>query len=260
MPPSFARPGSGVPLAALISIPYSYAAPQSFASVNVNGTLNILEACLRRKVKKVVHTSTSEVYGTALYTPIDEKHPLQGQSPYSASKIGADHLADSFFRSFELPVAVARPFNTFGPRQSARAVIPTIITQLLEGREELAMGSLTPVRDFNYVADTVAGFLAIAASPKTVGQVVNIGSGRGVTVGATAQAIMRLMGRKAAFRREGRRIRPPKSEVMRLICGNGKARKLLGWKPRHSLEEGLVHTISYLQTHLHDYKPGRYNI
>ncbi len=247
-------------LAALISIPYSYAAPQSFASVNVNGTLNILEACLRRKVKKVVHTSTSEVYGTALYTPIDEKHPLQGQSPYSASKIGADHLADSFFRSFELPVAVARPFNTFGPRQSARAVIPTIITQLLEGREELAMGSLTPVRDFNYVADTVAGFLAIAASPKTVGQVVNIGSGRGVTVGATAQAIMRLMGRKAAFRREGRRIRPPKSEVMRLICGNGKARKLLGWKPRHSLEEGLVHTISYLQTHLHDYKPGRYNI
>ncbi|MCX5796538.1 MAG: SDR family NAD(P)-dependent oxidoreductase [Elusimicrobia bacterium] len=247
-------------LAALIAIPYSYTAAGSYVAVNVTGTLNVLEACRRHKVRKLVHTSTSEVYGTARYVPIDEGHPLQGQSPYSATKIGADHLAESYFRSFGLPVAVIRPFNTFGPRQSARAVIPTIITQLLEGRQALELGSVTPVRDFNYVADTVSGFLAAAASPRSVGEVINIGSGRGVSVAQTAQTIMRLMGRKARIARSAARVRPERSEVMRLVCDNRKARRLLGWKPRWSLEEGLARTIDYLARNRADYKAGIYNL
>ena len=247
-------------LAALIAIPYSYAAPASYVSTNVSGTLNVLEACRRRNVRKLVQTSTSEVYGTALYAPIDEAHPLQGQSPYSASKIGADHLAESFFRSFGLPVAIARPFNTYGPRQSARAVIPTIICQLLRQPPELKLGSLKPVRDFNFVADTVEGFLAVAASPKSVGQAINLGSGRGVSVAETAALIARLLGLRARIKADKARLRPADSEVYRLICDNRKARRLLGWRPRYSLEEGLALTIDYIRRHRADYKAGVYNV
>ena len=247
-------------LAALIAIPYSYAAPASYVSTNVTGTLNVLEACRRHKVKKLVHTSTSEVYGTALYTPIDEKHPLQGQSPYSASKIGADQLAESYYRSFGLPVAICRPFNTFGPRQSSRAVIPTIISQLLQDPPRLPLGSTTPLRDFNFVADTVSGFLAVAASPKSVGQTINIGSGRTVSIGDTARLIMKLTGRKAKIETARERIRPERSEVLKLQCDNRKARKLLGWKPRYTLEQGLVRTIDYVKNHLSDYRADIYNV
>ena len=247
-------------LAALIAIPYSYEAPSSYVAANVTGTLNVLEACRRLKVAKLVHTSTSEVYGTAVYAPIDEKHPLQGQSPYSASKIGADHLAESFYRSFGLPVAIARPFNTYGPRQSARAVIPSIISQLLAGSDTLRLGALTPVRDFNFVADTVAGFLAVAASPKSVGQVVNLGSGRGVSVGDTVKLVMKLTGRRARVVTDGKRLRPDKSEVFKLICDSRKAKKLLGWAPRYTLEEGLVRTIDYIRRHPGLYKSGLYNV
>ncbi|HAH05436.1 MAG TPA: NAD-dependent dehydratase [Elusimicrobia bacterium] len=247
-------------LAALIAIPYSYAAPSSYAQTNVLGTLNVLDACRLAKAAKLVHTSTSEVYGTARYTPIDEEHPLQGQSPYSASKIGADQLALSFHRSFGLPVAVIRPFNAFGPRQSARAVLPTILSQLLSGYEELSLGSLSPVRDFSYVSDTVAGFLAVAASPKSVGEVINIGSGRGITVGEAAQAAMRVVGRKARIRKETARLRPPRSEVLRLIASNAKARRLLGWKPSVRFEDGLRLTARHIAGHLDDYKAGLYNV
>ncbi len=247
-------------LAALIAIPYSYAAPQSFLSVNAQGTLNVLEACLRHKIKKLVHTSTSEVYGTARYVPINEGHPLQGQSPYSASKIAADQLAESFHRCFGLPVAIARPFNTFGPRQSARAVIPTIVSQVLSGKPRLALGDLEPVRDFNYVADTVAGLLAVAEKKRAAGEVVNLGSGRGLAVREVAQRVLRLTGRKASFKREPARVRPGKSEVLRLVCDNRKAGRLLGWRPRFSLEKGLEATIAYMRGRLADYKPDRYQI
>ena len=247
-------------LAALIAIPYSYTAAASYVAANVQGTLNVLEACRRHRVRKLVHTSTSETYGTARYVPIDEAHPLQPQSPYSATKIGADCLALSYHSSFGLPVAVIRPFNTFGPRQSARAVIPTIITQLLAGRPALELGSVTPVRDFTYVADTVAGFLAVAASSKSVGEVINVGSGRGVTIAQTAQAAMRLMGCQARLRQARARVRPERSEVLRLVCDNRKARRLLGWKPRWSLDEGLARTIDYLTRNRSDYKAGLYNL
>lgn len=246
-------------LAALIGIPYSYAAPAQYVETNVRGTLHVLEACLRRKVSKLVHTSTSEVYGTARYVPIDEEHPRQGQSPYSAAKIGADALAESFHRSFGLPVAVARPFNTFGPRQSARAVIPTLAVQLLSGAEAVRVGSLTPVRDFNYVADTVSGFLAVASSPRSVGEDFNLGSGRGITVGATARLLMRLSGRKARLVEDAARVRPDRSEVMRLVCDRRKAGRLLGWRPRWSLEDGLAATLGYIGDRLDAYKAGRYN-
>jgi NAD dependent epimerase/dehydratase len=247
-------------LAALIAIPYSYVAPASYVQANVVGTLNVLEACRRHNVKKLVHTSTSETYGTALYTPIDEKHPMQGQSPYSASKIGADHLAESFYRSFELPVAIARPFNTFGPRQSARAVIPSIICQLLQDPPKLKLGSTSPVRDFNYVADTVSGFLAIAASPKSTGEVINLGSGRGVTIEQTAKIVMNLTGRKAPLATDRARVRPERSEVHKLICGNAKAKKLLGWRPRFTLEQGLALAVEYVRLHPQQYKAGLYNV
>lgn len=247
-------------LAAMIAIPYSYRAPGDFVSANVSGTLNILEACRRSGARRLVVTSTSEVYGTARYTPIDEAHPLQGQSPYSASKIGADHLAESYHRSFGLPVVILRPFNTFGPRQSARAVIPTIISQLLENPPKLALGSVGPVRDFNFVSDTVAGFLAAAEAPKAVGQTVNLGSGRGVTVKSVAEILMRLTGRSARVNMERRRIRPVHSEVHKLIGDNRKAARLLGWKPKVSLEEGLVRTVEYIRTHRAQYKPSLYNI
>jgi NAD dependent epimerase/dehydratase len=247
-------------LAALIAIPYSYTAPASYIAVNVGGTLNVLEACRRHKVKKLVHTSTSETYGTAIYAPIDEGHPLQGQSPYSASKIAADKLVESFHRSFGLPAAVARPFNTYGPRQSARAVIPTIISQALSGRPVIKLGSLSPVRDFNYVADTVSGFIAVAQSPRSIGEVVNLGSGRGVTIGHTATKILKLMDSPARLAREAQRVRPEKSEVFKLLCDNRKARKLLGWKPSHTLEQGLERTISHIRAHRGQYKDALYNV
>ncbi len=247
-------------LAALIAIPYSYIAPSSYVQTNVLGTLNTLEACRAAKVRKIIHTSTSEVYGTARYVPIDEKHPLQGQSPYSASKIGADQIAFSFHRSFGLPVTIVRPFNTFGPRQSARAVIPTILTQLLAGGSEIKLGSLSPVRDFNYVADTVAGFLAAASSRRGIGEVVNLGTGKGVTIGQTLAAAKRVTRRKITFRQERARVRPAKSEVMRLIASNRKARRLFGWKPLTRFETGLRLTADYLAANADSYKPQLYNV
>ena len=249
-------------LAAQIAIPYSYIAPASFVQANIVGTLNVLEACRDGRITRLVHTSTSEVYGTARYTPMDEGHPLQGQSPYSASKIAADKLAESYHRSFGLPVVTVRPFNTFGPRQSARAVIPTIISQLLSGVNRLTLGSLEPVRDLNYVSDTVEGFLTAALAPKAVGQVVNIGSGKGWSIRQVAEAVMRLLGpsRRIPFAQDSSRIRPEASEVFRLVCDNRRAKRLLGWSPRYSLEEGLVHTIEHIRQHLSDYKAEAYNI
>lgn len=247
-------------LAALIAIPYSYAAPQSYVSTNVAGTLNVMEACLRCKVQKVVHTSTSETYGTAIYTPIDEKHPLQGQSPYSASKIGADKIAESYYLSFNLPVATIRPFNTYGPRQSARAVIPTIISQILAGKKSIRLGSLTPVRDFNFVKDTVEGFVGIACAEKSVGELINVGFGKGITIGKLAETLVSLIGKEVEITCDAERVRPEKSEVMELICANQKALELTGWQPRHTLEGGLRETITFVESHLHRFNPDIYNI
>ncbi len=209
---------------------------------------------------KLVQTSTSEVYGTAQFVPITEEHPLQGQSPYAATKIGADQLALSFERSFGLPVAVCRPFNTYGPRQSARAVIPSIACQLLQDKPALNLGSLSPVRDFNFVADTVEGFLAVAASRRSIGEVINIGSVRGVTIGQTVRLLMKITGRKSEIKEDRARLRPARSEVMKLLCGNAKARKLTGWRPRVTLEQGLSRTAEYVRAHLADYKAGLYNV
>jgi len=247
-------------LGALIAIPYSYAAPSSYVAVNVQGTVNVLEAARRSGARRVVHTSTSETYGTARYVPMDEEHPLQGQSPYSASKIGADKLAESYHRSFGLPVVTVRPFNTYGPRQSARAVIPTILTQLLAGRPALRLGSLTPVRDFTYVDDTVDGFLRAARAPRAVGEVVNLGSGRGVSVGELARRAAGVCGVRCRLVRERQRVRPKDSEVMRLVCDARKARRLLGWKPQVNLDQGLERVRRYLAAHLDRYKPERYNV
>ena len=246
-------------LAALIGIPYSYVAPESYVNTNIKGTLNVMQACLDHDVTRVVHTSTSETYGTAIYTPIDEKHPLQGQSPYSASKIGADKMAESFYCSFGLPVTTIRPFNTFGPRQSTRAVIPTIITQALTGNT-VKLGSLTPVRDLTYVADTANGFIKFAESKKTVGMTVNTGSGRGVTIGELAEIIIKQVNPKAKIVCEEKRVRPEKSEVMELLCDNRLARDLAGWQPRHTLEEGLALTVAWMREHLTLYKPGIYTV
>lgn len=246
-------------LAALIGIPYSYVAPESYINTNIKGTLNVMQACLDYEVTRVVHTSTSEVYGTAQYTPIDEKHPLQGQSPYSASKIGADKIAESFFCSFGLPVTTIRPFNTFGPRQSTRAVIPTIITQALTGNT-VKLGSLTPIRDLTYVADTANGFINLAESKKTVGMTVNTGTGRGVTIGKLAEIIIQQVNPKARIVCEEKRVRPEKSEVMELLCDNRSARDLAGWKPKYTLEEGLSRTIDWMKEHIASYKPGLYTV
>lgn len=247
-------------LAALIAIPYSYIAPQSYVTTNVIGTLNVMQACRDYGVVKVVHTSTSEIYGTAIYTPIDEKHPLQGQSPYSASKIGADKIAESYFCAFNLPVATIRPFNTYGPRQSARAVIPTIISQILAGKNKINIGSLTPVRDFNFVKDTVEGFLHVAKSERTVGEVVNIGSGKGITIGDLAKSIMLIMGRDVEIACDEMRVRPENSEVMELICANQKAAALADWRPRYTLEAGLRETVAFIERNLHLYKTDIYNV
>lgn len=246
-------------LAALIGIPYSYIAPESYINTNIRGTLNVMQACLDHDVTRVVHTSTSETYGTAIYTPIDEKHPLQGQSPYSASKIGADKIAESFFCSFELPVTTIRPFNTFGPRQSTRAVIPTIITQALTG-DTVKLGSLTPVRDLTFVADTVNGFIKFAESKKTVGRTVNTGSGRGVTIGELAEIIISQVNPRAKIICEEKRVRPGKSEVMELLCDNRLALELAGWKPEYTLEEGLAETIAWMKENMALYKQGTYTV
>ncbi len=247
-------------LAALIAIPYSYQAPASYVETNVKGTLNILEAAKSLGVDRVVHTSTSETYGTARYTPIDEKHPLVGQSPYSASKIAADKLAESYHLSFGLPVATLRPFNTFGPRQSARAVIPTIISQALSGAEQIRLGSLSPVRDLNFVKDTVAGFIAVAESDKSVGKTINCGRGSGITIGELAHTILEICGSEAKIVSEEQRVRPENSEVMELICDATLVEKLIGWMPEYSLREGLEITIEWVEKNLDKYKPNLYNV
>ena len=246
-------------LAALIAIPFSYEAPESYLSTNLRGTMNVLQACLEAKVQKLVHTSTSEVYGTAQYTPIDEKHPLQAQSPYAASKIGADKMAESYFYSYQLPVTILRPFNTFGPRQSARAIIPTIITQACSGRK-IAVGSIKPIRDFMFVEDTVMGFLRIAESSKTVGETINIGTGQGITIKELIHIIQRITKREFRVISDHRRVRPVTSEVMRLICDFRKAKKLMNWEPTCAVEEGLEKTVQWMDRRLSYYKAHLYNI
>lgn len=245
-------------LGALIAIPYSYQAPRQFIDTNIVGTLNVLQACLEAQVEKVVHTSTSETYGSARYTPMDEEHPLQGQSPYAASKIAADKLAESFYCSFALPVATIRPFNTFGPRQSARAVIPTIISQALTGNT-IKLGLLTPVRDLTFVEDTVSAFLKVAESTQSIGQVFNTGTGRGVSVGELVAIILKRFTTHKQVLADDERLRPDKSEVMALICDNTKARKLLGWEPQYTLEQGLERTVDYVDKNLHRYKTTIFN-
>ena len=249
-------------LAALIAIPYSYVAPQSYVETNVNGTLNICKAALQNNVKRVVHTSTSEVYGTAQYVPIDEKHPLQPQSPYSASKISADMMAMSFYNSFKLPLTVARPFNTYGPRQSARAVIPTIISQLAAGAKKIKLGDVSPTRDFNYVSDTCRGFMALAESDKTLGQVVNIGSNYEISVGDTFKLIREIMNVDADFDVDENRIRPEKSEVHRLWCDNSLIKSLTSYEPAVKIEEGLTKTVEWFlqKENLKKYKAHIYNV
>ena len=247
-------------LAALIGIPYSYNAPQSYLDTNIQGTLNVLQAALEVGTGKVVHTSTSEVYGTARYVPIDEIHPLNAQSPYSATKIAADKLAESYYLSFDLPVATIRPFNTFGPRQSARAVIPTILIQLISGKEEIRLGSLTPVRDFLYVKDTARGFMAVAESDKTTGEVINVGTGVGVTVKDVFEECCSLTGRRPDIRVDDSRIRPENSEVFKLICNNEKAKRLMQWEPRYSLKDALSEVADFIRGNLNLYKPEIYNI
>ena len=246
-------------LAALIAIPYSYLAPAHYVATNCGGTVNLLEAARQHGVERFVHTSTSETYGTAQYTPIDEAHPLRGQSPYAASKIGADKLAESYHLSFGVPVATIRPFNTYGPRQSARAVIPTIISQALTG-EVIRLGSLSPVRDLNFVSDTVAGFLKVAESPQAVGEVINVGYGKSVSIGELAEKIVAIVGGKKQIVTEDARVRPEASEVLELLCDHRKAKALLGWQPQVSLEEGLERTVHYIKDNLSHYKPEIYNV
>ena len=245
-------------LGALISIPYSYVHPVETVQTNVLGTLNILEAC-RKSGAKLVHTSTSEVYGTALRVPIDEDHPLQGQSPYSASKIGADKLVESYFRSFGLPTVTVRPFNTYGPGQSTRAVIPTIITQALAGGV-VRLGNLDAIRDFTYLDDTVEGFLLTAQADTWNGETYNLGSGEEISIGAIAALIFRLMGKQAEIQLEKSRLRPEKSEVLRLISDNRKAKLELGWQPTVGMEEGLQRTIRWIGEHLDLYQPEEYGL
>ncbi len=249
-------------LAALIAIPYSYVAPDSYVDVNVRGTLNICQAAKENGVARVLHTSTSEVYGTAQYVPIDEAHPLQAQSPYSASKIGADAMAMSFFNAFGLPVTIVRPFNTYGPRQSARAVIPTIIAQIAAGKKQIKLGDVTPTRDFNYVADTCRGFILLAESEAAVGKTVNIGSNFEISVGDTLDLIKRTMQSDVEFVTDEERIRPGKSEVFRLWCDNSLIRSLTGFQPEYSIEAGIAKTVEWFldPANLSKYKPDIYNV
>jgi NAD dependent epimerase/dehydratase len=246
-------------LAALIAIPYSYLAPLSYVRTNVEGTLNVLEAARNFAIERVIHTSTSETYGTAIYTPIDEAHPLQGQSPYSASKIGADKIAESYYLSFDVPIATLRPFNTYGPRQSARAVVPTIISQALT-QDEVRLGSLDPVRDLNYVKDTVQAFVKTAEAEAAIGEVINVGSGKGITIGDLAALILSLMGCEKSIVLDTRRLRPADSEVFTLICDNRKAGEKIGWQPQYILQEGLLETIEFVSKHPAFYKPTEYAV
>lgn len=249
-------------LAALIAIPYSYIAPQSYIDTNVNGTINICQGALKNKCSRVMVTSTSEVYGTALYAPIDEKHPLQAQSPYSASKIGADAVAKSYYSSFGLPVTVVRPFNTYGPRQSARAVIPSIISQIAAGKKKIQIGDLRPTRDFNYVTDTCNGFIQLAGSPKAIGETINLGSGTEISISDLFNMIAKIMKSKAEPVMDKQRIRPERSEVHRLVCDSSFAKKLTGYKAKVSLEEGLMKTMEWFTTdnNLAKYKHNTYNV
>jgi NAD dependent epimerase/dehydratase len=246
-------------LAALIAIPYSYTAPQQFLAVNGAGTLNLLEAARAHGVERFIHTSTSETYGTARYTPMDENHPLTGQSPYAASKIAADKLVESYHLSFGVPAAIIRPFNTYGPGQSARAVIPTIISQGLDG-EVIRLGLTTSRRDLTYVGDTVAGFIRVAEEPAAVGEVVNVGSGTALSIGEVADRIISLLGGNKRIVPDEARLRPPASEVMELLCDNRKARALLGWQPEMSLDAGLEETIRFIRDHRERYKAEYYNV
>lgn len=253
-------------LGALIAIPYSYHSPDTYVDTNVKGTLNVLQAARELGVKKVIHTSTSEVYGTARFVPITEEHPLQGQSPYSATKIAADQMAYSFYASFGLPVVIVRPFNTYGPRQSARAVIPTIITQIAHGQRQIKLGAVSPTRDFNYVADTVAGFIAALESDRGIGEVINLGSNFEISIGDTAHAIAEAMGTSIEIITDEQRLRPENSEVERLWASNTKARELLGWQPKYGSREGflrgLTETIAWFRepANLSAYKADIYNI
>lgn len=249
-------------LAALIAIPYSYHAPSSYVETNVQGTLNVLQAAMDANVSRILHTSTSEVYGTARSVPIREDHPLQAQSPYSATKIAADALAYSFYSSFNLPVVIARPFNTYGPRQSARAVIPTVITQLLAGCKTIKLGALTPTRDFNYVADTCQGFMALTGSDSAIGKSVNIGSGTEISIGNTVELIAELMGVEVQIECDEQRLRPANSEVERLVCDNTLMHSLTGHAPQHSLRDGLAQTIEWLKQpeNFNRYKVDQFNV
>lgn len=247
-------------LAALIAIPFSYHSPDAYVDTNIKGTLNVLQAARELDIERVLVTSTSEVYGTAQYVPIDEKHPYQGQSPYSATKIGADRLAESFYRSFSLPVTIVRPFNTYGPRQSARAVIPTIITQLLAGKKEIQLGSLTPTRDFNYVKDTANGFIEIYKSDKTIGEEINIATQQEISIGELATELISQINPKARIMCDEQRLRPEKSEVNRLLGSNEKIIKLTEWRPQYTFSEGIAETIEFLRKNMDKYKTDIYNI
>lgn len=247
-------------LAALIAIPFSYHSPDTYVDTNIKGTLNVLQAARELGTSRVLVTSTSEVYGTAKYVPIDEKHPYQGQSPYSATKIGADRLAESFYRSFNMPITIVRPFNTYGPRQSARAVIPTIITQLLAGKKEIKLGSLTPTRDFNYVKDTVNGFIEIAKTDMTIGEEINIATQIEISIGELAEELIRQINPSAKVICDEQRLRPEKSEVNRLLGSNEKIKRLTDWKPQYSFAEGLAETIEFIRNNMDKYKTDIYNI
>lgn len=247
-------------LAALIGIPFSYHSPDAYVDTNIKGTLNVLQAARELETERVLVTSTSEVYGTAQYVPIDEKHPFQGQSPYSATKIGADRLAESFYRSFNLPVSIVRPFNTYGPRQSARAVIPTIITQLLAGNEVIKLGSLSPTRDFNFVKDTANGFIAICESDKTIGEEINIATGEEISIGDLADELIRQINPKARIICDEERLRPENSEVNRLLGSNEKIKTLTDWKQNWSFSEGLSETIEWMRDYWAEYKTDIYNV
>jgi dTDP-glucose 4,6-dehydratase len=247
-------------LAALIGIPYSYVSPLAYIKTNIEGTYNVLQSARELDIERVIHTSTSEVYGTARYIPIDEFHPLQPQSPYSATKISADNMALSFYNAFDLPVTIVRPFNTYGPRQSARAVIPTIITQILTGKKQIKLGKLSPTRDLNFVKDTVNGFIKIAECDELIGNVTNIGSGKEISIGSLASMIAKLMGVDIEIVQEMKRLRPDKSEVERLICNNAKIKKYTDWDPEYSLEDGLKETIEWIRANISLYKPEVYNV
>ena len=247
-------------LAALIGIPYSYVSPLAYIKTNIEGTYNILQSARELAVENLLITSTSETYGTAQYIPIDEDHPMVGQSPYSATKIGADHLALSFFRSFDIPVKVVRPFNTYGPRQSARAIIPTVITQILSGITELKLGNVTTTRDFTFVKDTAKGFLAIAESEKAIGEIINIGMSEEISVKDLVNMIGELLGKNLNIISEDKRIRPEKSEVERLYCNNEKIKLLTDWNPNFNIKSGLIETIKFLEKNIHLYKPDIYNV